>query len=1061
MKGRSKIRNPNDRNPNDRNPKQNVSDIRISNFGFLLKRLLLLLFPVFFLTACSGMKNSWTNFRAHYNTYYNAKKSFNAGVQLIEEQPVEINPEAPVMVHPVPPEVGSEEFDKVIEKGAHLLRKFPESKWTDEALFLMGKSYYYKRNYFLAIEKFEELSELSGNNLRQQQAALWKARSLLSSEQYSEGEVYISGITEENFWTAATRAELKVLLAEHHAMQQNWAEAANNLSASIADFKEGSRKGRVFFLYGQVLERLERYGEAFFAYDNVDSRFPAYSYVFWSRMKQAEVARKDGNLDRALDIYLAMRRDDKNIDRLDRINYEIARTQEMKGDYTLAEEGYKEILRSERRTASPNVEAKTYFRLGKIFSEVYEDLSVAAAYFDSSASRVTNEAYLESSFNAGELASAYGSYRGLRNTIQRLDSLLWLGELQPAQLDSVLDELRRKRRQELSQQAQEGEGQPDQLINIGAGQPENGDEPESFEYGYLNYKNNRLRTESMTRFTAIWGNRPLVDNWRRIEAVRSTSLADMEISEPRQQERAAGLAGGEDARLAIDISEIPSTTEQKEDYRRQLVNAKYQLGNLFFIRLNTPDSAKTYFLDIVQNHPESALVPQSMYSLFELHTETGDLQRARYWARSLQREFPESRFAENAALRMNETTGRATPADSAARLSNRLQSIDTSDTLSVAKAEQFRQLAIANRSLEMAPYVHYRAIQNYVELAKSETDPLLYQNFMAARESGEKDMVPDSTEWMSYPFYGPKWDSVRTLIGEYDSLFTKRPHSRQLQPLAQVLDTSDLPSDPPKEMMGLTGTSRRELRACEDMNGIEVVGGIPNFLARIDLPERDHEADEDLPDSVRYELFITEEGEVRYFRRISPETFGQAEEALENAIRSFLLFDPPMVDGTPGNVRCSMTFSLKPRAQEARDRVRETVPDDIDVPERPEKMSPETKMAEDEKAVELKDCEQMDGIDIVGGMSNFLARINLPEQAADPSAAWPETVTYELFITEQGKVDDFRRLSSESLGEAEEVLEMAIRRFLLFDPPMINGAPGRVRCSITFPLGVMTQGTPQ
>jgi len=908
MKEKFKIRNP-----NDRNPKQSVSNIRISNLGFSTFVFLSLILSILLIAGCSGLKSSWVNFRAHYNSYYNAEKSFRAGLQKVEQQPVQVNPESPVRVHPPPPAVGPEDFDNTIEKGARILRKFPESKWTDETLFMIGKSYYYKRNFFLAVEKFEELYNLAETVTLRRQAAIWKARSLLDLEQYNEGISYINSVLEEDFWTTAGRAEMRVLLAEHHAQQQNWDEAAGELGEAIAGFKEGVIKGRVFFLYGQVLERLERFGEAFFAYDNVASRFPEYDYVYWSRMKKAEVARKEGNLDTALSIYTAMSRDDKNFERLDRINYEIARTREMGGQYAQAEREYNSILRSDRTPVSSNVAAKTYFRLGKIYSDIYKNLSTAAAYFDSSSTRVADADFLESSFNADELASAYGSYSNLRSRVTRLDSLLWLGSLEPAQLDSVLNEIRRQRQQVLNRPEAKEESEAGRLVNVSdTGQSPDAEAQPSFEYGFLNYKDPRLKRESMAEFAAVWGSRPLVDNWRHMEAVRGISVVLAETLEAGDSDASVPLDGAGDSELEIDVSEIPRSEDQREAYRRQLVNARYELGNLFFITLNMPDSAATYFTDIVRNHPDSPLAPQSMYSLFEINSETGDEQRADYWTKRILREFPKSRYADIIRNRIQE--GEQVPAEDteSRNLAGSLQSIEQEENLSETRAERFRNLAIANRSDDIAPFIHYRAIQTYVELAKQHTDPVLYQNFMEARESKGQSLSADSTEWRSYPFYGSYWDSVRTVITEYDTLFDRQPHDKELDVLRQALDKSKLPEEPPEGAVVNTGDGRapEQLKACEEMPGIDIVGGMSNFLARIDFPDEPGNTEEEMPEAIAYELLISKQGKVSYYKRISRFIDAGFREKLENGISRYLLFDPPTVDGEPREVRCKMTFPL-------------------------------------------------------------------------------------------------------------------------------------------------------
>ena len=76
------------------------------------KGLLLGLLMVSLLTGGCGstLKKSWTNFRAYYNTYYNAKESFQAGLTKVREQPVEIDPKEPVRIHRPPVQAADSDF---------------------------------------------------------------------------------------------------------------------------------------------------------------------------------------------------------------------------------------------------------------------------------------------------------------------------------------------------------------------------------------------------------------------------------------------------------------------------------------------------------------------------------------------------------------------------------------------------------------------------------------------------------------------------------------------------------------------------------------------------------------------------------------------------------------------------------------------------------------------------------------------------------------------------------------------------------------------------------------
>lgn len=1006
----------------------------------ILKYISLFLLSLLLL-SCSGFKSSWKNFRAHYNTYYHAEKSFKAGLKKVEEQPVEVNPEQSQRVHPGPPNLAEEDFNNTIEKGADILRRFPDSKWTDDALFLIGKSYYYKGDFFLAIEKFEELNQLTENSRFRQEALVWKARSLLDLEEYGEGVSFITENLDAEYFSEPHRAEFRVLLAEHHAMQENWKEAADHLGDAIADLEESKLKGRTFFLYGQALERLERFGEAFFAYDNVASRFPAYDYVYWSRMKKAEVARKEGNLQQALSIYISMSRDDKNVSRLDRINYEIARTLEMQGDIEGAEAGYKELLYSAKTPSSGNVKAKTHYRLGKINSEYYNDLSTAAAYFDTASSQVDNINFLESKFDAERLSSAYGLYANLKKEISRLDSLLWLGSIQPSELDSVLKEIRQQKRASLGERVRNSQENENRLTNVNAGNEPEGRVADSSVYGFLNYKNSRLKQEAINEFNAVWGNRPLVDNWRRIEVVRSIGISSGEGETAQNGNNRIPLSETVNSEMNMDLSEIPTTDRQKNAFVNELANAKYRLGNLFFLTLNMPDSARTYFRDIIRNYPGSVLAPQSMYSLFELYDESGNEQQYHYWANRILREYPDSRFAEMVSAQINGKEGEIQNPDAtdSQKLLTQFQNIeDASDSTSVIKAEQFRELAIANRSADLAPYIHYQAVKTYVELAKRKTDADLYNRFLRANTQGatpSEVSVSDSLGRDMYPFFGTHWDSVRNVVSEYDTLFPAKPAGEDLKILKKFLDsdtaarsrteavaTKAEPKEPAEK-----GASK-VLKACMDLGtNVEIVGGMSNFLSRVDYPRELREKNPS--DEITYKVAISDDGKVSSANQLSKQALPGISKAFDSAIKNYLYFDPILINGSSAQVSCTITFPLKPA---------------------PEKVSTSRQVIPKEQ---VKTCGELDAdMDVVGGMKNFLSAVDYPDEMRAQEI--PGEMTFEIFIRADGKVNARRSVSASasSVSPLEQAFEKAINRNLYFDPMSLNAKVQNQSCKMTFPV---------
>jgi TolA-binding protein len=54
--------------------------------------------------------------------------------------------------------IDSESFDKAIEKSTAIIVKYPDTRWIDDALYIMGASYYYKGDYQRSLEKLDFLA---------------------------------------------------------------------------------------------------------------------------------------------------------------------------------------------------------------------------------------------------------------------------------------------------------------------------------------------------------------------------------------------------------------------------------------------------------------------------------------------------------------------------------------------------------------------------------------------------------------------------------------------------------------------------------------------------------------------------------------------------------------------------------------------------------------------------------------------------------------------------------------------------------------------------------------
>ncbi|MEX0780928.1 MAG: tetratricopeptide repeat protein [Balneolales bacterium] len=770
--------------------------------------------------CASTLQNGWSDFNAYFNTYYNAKTSFERGVDQIENQAADINPERPVRIHQEPVQAGRQEFNEAIEKSADILRFHPTSRYTDNAIEIIGQSYFYQEQYFSASQKFLELYNTTQNDLRRQNAILWRGRSMLELESYDEGLSYLKAqlFSSDYDWDRVIEAEIKLVIAQLHVYNREWEDAELYLAEGKEEISDRELLARAHFLHGQVLEKLERYDEAFASYDlAVHRKNTEYDVTYHAMLKKAQVSRELQDYQYAYDFLVSMTRDDKYFEFMDELLYEVARTLQKSGDYRGAQGEYDHLLNQTMSTPTRETMAKTFYGLAEIHRDYFNDYRTASAYFDSSAQQATDLNRLPEDFNASLLSSTYGSYTDLVNREQRLDSLLWLGSLPEAKFDSVITTIREQKILEMEQQEQQQQRAGDRLVSVDDVQVT--DAAEDTENGFLNHMNPQIMAQVSQTFRAYWGPRPLVDNWRRAEAVRFAALnrsrnnnsGDSEIedlSDDEIMEEMLAEQGGETGNeVHVDISEVPFTEEARAESRERIAETHYEIGNVFFLTLNMPDSARTRYERVLDQYPNSRIAPQAMYSLSETYRSEGDTLRARDIAITLVDQHPQSKYARqiaeshSIALDYEPEDTEMTRQDSLNQEYNKiLDELDESNRRE--NAGKLKSFAYAYKDSDKAPRALYRAATEYLELARLDS---LYHEKLAEQDQAEQIrhkhelrftslqdssqvMLQDTTQlseeeysyWASiadsthtppeisnsFPYEGAHWDSARTLLTE-------------------------------------------------------------------------------------------------------------------------------------------------------------------------------------------------------------------------------------------------------------------------------------------------------
>jgi len=186
---------------------------------------------------------------AYYNTFYNAKNFYREGLKLKEQ-----NQHSQAKA----------KFDKAIEKSALVIKQWPKSRWVDDALYLVGASYYQEGQYSKAIRHFDQLGLAFPNSDLVPEAELYRGLSLLADKQYGTARVTLDAVRLKYPRFADVAA---YNLAKSFVDRNEPERGVDSLAAFIERFPKSRFRRSATKLLADAAFTLRRFAEAEQAYD--------------------------------------------------------------------------------------------------------------------------------------------------------------------------------------------------------------------------------------------------------------------------------------------------------------------------------------------------------------------------------------------------------------------------------------------------------------------------------------------------------------------------------------------------------------------------------------------------------------------------------------------------------------------------------------------------------------------------------------------------------------------------------------------------------------------------
>ncbi len=375
-------------------------------------------------------KQRYTNSIAYFNTFYNAQRLFSdAEDEVIKSRRDFLEQSGGVKVFTIPASA-RQKFQSSIEKNSKILTFYPDSKWVDDALLMIGKAYFYMEDDVRAERKFSELAVQFPQSDLILESRLWLGKSLLRQKKVEQGLKQLDDLFTSTLESDEDLAGLAANeMAQHYYGLNDFvlAEKYYSLAAVIVDDNE--LKAQIYFQIGKCYLELRLYEKARQAFATAADVSPVYTLLFQAQLQLNKSKSYQGDYDAAMDGLNDMLRDSKNTEFFGILHFEIANILNLQGMKSEAVQKYRYVDTAFART---DVAARSYYALGKYYEETelnYDSTRVLynKAKVEFPSSEITKVAAAK--------AEIFNKYHDLLKDLRRLDSLHGNAELVRSQID--------------------------------------------------------------------------------------------------------------------------------------------------------------------------------------------------------------------------------------------------------------------------------------------------------------------------------------------------------------------------------------------------------------------------------------------------------------------------------------------------------------------------------------------------------------------------------------------------------------------------------------------------
>lgn len=404
---------------------KNIKRLKLKKYSFLLFAI--------FLSGCS----LWTNFTTYFNLYYNTKDLFADAESQIKEQKRDLFATTDLVI----PGGANTNLNKVVEKCSRILQFASKSDYVDDALLIIGKCFYYQKNYLKAIRKFQELLATQPESDLILETELWIGKCQMKLREERNGIATLRSVR-----TKAIEEDESGIIKEsyveeivYYIAQENNQTALTLLNEFLEVSDDDVVNAEILYQAGKLYVIENEIDNAINVFARVFDYSPSYDIEQDANIQLAMALREGGESEKSLKIFESMRKQDKYSQAFDIIDLETGITLYESGK---VEEAIEKLTLVDTTYTNLTTSGTARYMIGEIYENHYNNYDSASSYYARASSSPITDEYKPLALEKTKL---FRKYAALRTSIDVNEKkLFYLNNPEEFEKDSlayVLDSL--------------------------------------------------------------------------------------------------------------------------------------------------------------------------------------------------------------------------------------------------------------------------------------------------------------------------------------------------------------------------------------------------------------------------------------------------------------------------------------------------------------------------------------------------------------------------------------------------------------------------------------------